>query len=102
MSPKGTDERYQEWLERMEVPIVAQTSIEAFQDYLRNEFGITGDAQISALWSTIGTKDTYMEHGIHAVIIDYPWGREVRYGIQGMPGLWGWESLQEIIENEEW
>jgi len=42
------------------------------------------------------------EHGIHGVTIHYPWGVEVRYGIQGLPGLWGLDKVREIMEEEEW
>ena len=86
----------------MEIPIEATTSIATLQEYLRDEFGITGDLQIEALWGATGVKDLYSEHGVRAVLVTYPWGQELRYGVQGMPGLWGWESVQEIMEGEEW
>jgi hypothetical protein len=95
------EEKYQEWLERLEIPITEQADIERFKEYLRDEFGITGELQIQALWSQVETKTAYTEMGIRAVIVEYPWGKELRYGIQGMPGLWGWASVKEIMEAEE-
>lgn len=102
--PKGirTPEDYEEWLGRLDIPIENTTDIETFQDYLRDELGITGAAQVASLWEAQGKETSYEEHGIHAVRIEYSWGVEVRYGIQGMPGLWGWESVQKIRAGEEW
>lgn len=94
------DERYQEWLERMEIPIENTTNIEIFKDYLRDEFGITDDPRITALWEAVDKTELLSEHGITPIMITYPWGRELRYGVQGMPGLWGWESVQEIMAEE--
>ena len=102
MSPKGPEERYQEWLDRLEIPIENTTDISALQTYLKEEFGITGDAQVAAIWDTLGVSTDYSGHGIHAVTVTYPWGKELRYGVQGMPGLWGWEAIQEIREGEGW
>lgn len=102
MSPKSSEEKYQEWLERLEIPVEETTSIERLKEHLRDEFGITGDLQVEALWSATGMSADLAEHGIRAILITYPWGRELRYGVQGMPGLWGWASIQEIMEEEEW
>jgi hypothetical protein len=100
MSPKSPEERYQEWLDRMEIPIEQQTDIDTLRKYLKDEFGITGDAQVAALWDTIGVSDLLSEYGIHAVTVTYPWGRELRYGVQGLAGLWGWAAVQGIIAAE--
>lgn len=102
MSPIGSDERYQEWLDRLEIPVEDLTNIEDLKDYLKDEFGITGDAQVAALWSATGISADLAIHGIHAVTVTYPWGKELRYGVQGLAGLWGWEAIQEIREGEEW
>jgi hypothetical protein len=102
MSPAVREERYQEWLDRLEIPVENQVDIETLKSYLKDEFGITGDAQVEALWSATEVSADYAEHGIRAVTITYPWGRELRYGVQGMPGLWGWERVQEVRAGEEW
>ena len=98
--PASPEERYQEWLERMEIPIEDQTDIETFKSYLKDEFAITGEAQIGALWGATAISDTLADMGIHAVIVHYSWGNSLRYGVQGMPGLWGWETIQIIMEAE--
>lgn len=100
MSPRSPEERYQEWLDRMEIPLEQQTDIETMRQYLKDEFGIEKETQVQALWSAVEEADELAKHGIHAVTITYPWGRELRFGIQGLPGLWGWKSVQEIIEEE--
>lgn len=101
MSPETSDERYQEWLERMEIPLDQQTDIESMKTYLKDEFNITGEAQVQALWSAVDIQDRLAELGIHAVTVQYPWGAQLRYGVQGMSGLWGWDSVQQIMEAEE-
>lgn len=102
MPPISSDERYQEWLSRLEVPVEATTDIETLKDYLKDELGITGDAQVAALWDATGTKDMLAEFGISPVTVDYVTRgfKELRYAVQGMPGLWGWESVQTIIAAE--
>jgi hypothetical protein len=103
MSPKGMDERYQEWLERMEIPIENTTNIEIFKDYLRDEFGITDDPRITALWDAVDKTADLAEHGIYPVTVNYVTRgfKELRYGVQGLPGLWGWAAVQEIMSEEE-
>jgi hypothetical protein len=95
------DERYQEWLERLEIPLEDLADIESMKTYLKDEFGIDGERQIEALWDTARLSVNYSDMGINTVIVTYPWGRELRYGVQGIPGLWGWESIQEIVSAEE-
>jgi hypothetical protein len=84
----------------MEIPVEDTVDIEHFKDYLRKEFGRDFPARVEALWSAIGTSDTLADFGIHAVTVRYPWGAELRYGVQGLPGLWGWTVVQEIMSAE--
>jgi hypothetical protein len=99
---KSEEQEYEEWLGRLDVPVEKTADIETFQEYLREELGITGDAQIDALWSAVATTDVLAEHGIRGVTVRYPWGTERRYGVQGMPGLWSWESVMRIRSEEGW
>jgi len=101
MSPKHTAEEYGETLVRLDIPIENTVDIKTFKTYLAEELGITNLDFQEALWSEVEFKDKYTEAGIHGVTITYPWGKEVRYGVQGLPGLWGWESVQIILEAEE-
>lgn len=100
MCPETPEEDLIAWLERCEIPIEDQTNIDSFRTYLKDELGITKDTQVEALWSAAKGEDTLAEHGIHAVKITYPWGVEIRYGVQGMAGLWGWAAVSEIMEEE--
>jgi hypothetical protein len=101
MSPKKTAEEYGETLVRLDIPVQNTVDIETFKKYLAEELGITNLDFQEALWGEVDTKDKYTEMGIHGVTITYPWGKEVRYGVQGMPGLWGWDTVQIIMEAEE-
>lgn len=96
-----TDEEIEEWLGRLDIPIEKQTSKEVFREYLKDELGIIGDKQVDALWSGVEIQTDLAEHGIKGVTVPFPWGAERRYGIQGLPGLWGWESVKTIMEEEE-
>jgi len=91
-----------EWLERMDIPIEETTEITRFQEYLKAEFGIVEPSRVEALWGATRTATTLAEAGIRQVTIQYPWGRETRYGVAGMPGLWGWESVRTIMAEEGW
>lgn len=96
------DEKVADWLQRMDIPIEAQVTIEAFKQYLKDEFSWYTDAQTEVLIEAFKAETSVEEHGIRAVTVTYRWGIELRYGVQGMPGLWGWESVQEIREGEGW
>lgn len=100
MSPVSSEERYQEWLDRMDIPIEDLTDIETLRSYLKDEMGITGDAQVQALWEAAGISNQLSTYGIRAVTVTYPWGNELRYGVQGLPGLWSWASVQTIMAEE--
>ena len=102
MSPKKTSEEYGDTLVRLDVPIEEQISKETFIKYLAEELGITNADFQDSLWEETDTLSRMAEYGIHGVTITYPWGVEVRYGVQGMPGLWSLESVREIMEGEEW
>lgn len=96
------EEAYEEWLGRMDINLEDYDTIEQLKDRLTAEIGEPTDAQLEMLWAQKPRTEVYSEHGIRAITIEYPWGTELRYGIQGMPGLWGWSAVQEIREGEEW
>lgn len=102
MSPKKTSEEYGDTLVRLDIPIEEQVSKETFIKYLAEELGITNADFQDSLWEETDTLSRMAEYGIHGLPITYPWGVEVRYGVQGMPGLWSLESVREIMEGEEW
>jgi len=96
----ATQEEYEEWLGRVEEKEELSDQWDLFQSTLRSELYDYNDAQIEKLWELKGVKQDYAEHGIYGINIEYPWGTERRYGVQGMPGLWGWERVQEIMAEE--
>lgn len=106
---RATDEEYEEWLGRLEEEEALPTDWSEFQSVLRGELTWTGgqrldynDTQIAALWEFKGGQPPYAEFGVKQVIVHYPWGTELRYGIQGMPGLWGWETAREVMVESGW
>lgn len=95
-----TEERYLEWLERLEIPVEATVSIEALQAHLKDTLSfIPTPDQLNALWGgTSYEYDVLAPMGIRAVYVTYPWGNEIRFGVKGKPGLWGFESVQGFVE----
>jgi len=102
MCPKKTSEEYEDTLARLDIPVDAQIDKDTFLKYLADELGIKNMDFADSLWEASDTVSDWAEHGIRGVTITYPWGREVRYGVQGMPGLWSWESVKAIEAGEEW
>jgi hypothetical protein len=109
ISTEGTtDEEIEEWLGRLEETEALPSDYETFQRMLKGELqmpdGSTvnyNENQVDALWAAKGVEQNLADMGIHGINIHYPWGVERRYGVQGMSGLWGWESVQTIIAGEQ-
>ena len=102
MAPDETpEEEIADFLARLEAEEQAPDDPEKFKAWLKAQIGEYSEAQHDALWAMRHEEITWEDMGISAVIAHYPWGNELRYGIQGMPGLWGWEAVQEIIAAEE-
>jgi len=102
MSPRSPEERYIDWLNRMDIPIEQQTDIETLRKYLSDEFSITKDAQVTALWGATKVSDLLADYGIYYVGVRENWGINPRFAVQGLAGLWNWESIQGIIAAEEY
>jgi hypothetical protein len=103
----ATQEEYEEWLGRLEEEEPLPSEYDLFQATLRSEIYGFNDAQIDKLWELKGIEADYAEHGIHGLNVTYLEGQPPeyvsrRYGIQGMPGLWGWAMVQEIRYLEGW
>ena len=96
------DEKIADWLQRMDIPVEDRATIEGFKAYLEEQFNWYTDAQREALLGAFKAKTRFEEHGIRGVTMVRYGHVEVRYGIQGMPGLWGWSAVTEIMEEEEW
>jgi len=90
------------WLKRMEEEALAPLEREAFSKWLFDQIGDYSTAQEEGLWAAKGAEEVLGAHNIVVVDITYPWGRETRYVIQGIPGLWGYESMKQVEEAEGW
>jgi hypothetical protein len=101
-SRQATQEEYEEWLGRLEEEEPLPDQWDLFQATLKGELYGFNDTQIEKLWELKGVEADYAEHGIRSLIVKYPWGSEIRYGIQGMSGLWGFDTIQELRSGEDW
>jgi len=98
------DEELEEILGRLDIPIEAEESVEALTEYLATIFDQRTPAQIDAfphiverIWEGLDRTQDMAEQGIRRIQIEYPWGKELRYAIQGLPGLWGYQKMREIL-----
>jgi len=91
-------------LDRLESDYTQARTLEECRNMLKAELGYDRPVLAEAIWSALPTKTTQAEMGIRGVNVKYPWGWEHRYGIQGIPGLWGWAAVSELMEAEagEW
>ena len=89
------EERYIAWLERLEIPTEVTTDYERFSEYLVAEFDFE-ESQIDALWETLEFEmEELYSRGIRPVLVEYPWGSQLRFAIQGRRGLFGWERVKK-------
>ena len=97
----SNEERYLEWLERLEIPIEETATQQRLIDYLVNELNYSDD-QIDALVGTVDFRDIELESvGIHPFTIVFEWGKAIRYGISGLPGSWGFTRMMEIFDRRK-
>jgi hypothetical protein len=98
-------EEYEEWLSRVELSLKEQeidartiTDITEWKSTLEETLGYRPELS-EKLWPYAEQRYGPMaEAGIRAIYITYPWGSVTRYGIKGLPGLWGYESMIEIFK----
>jgi hypothetical protein len=69
---------------------------------LADELGRAPGGLTDAVWSALPTEKLFTDHGIRSVGFKHAWGTESRWGIQGMPGLWSYDVVEAIREEEEW
>ncbi len=90
--------KYQEWLERLEIPVEDTATQETLVKYLIEELGYS-DSQIDAIVGAVDFRDVDLaDVGIHPFTIEFEWGKQIRYGIEGMAGAWGYTRMREIYE----
>ena len=93
---------FEEWLRAKEVPVEDTATRERYLTYLEEELGLRGGSLDVARYTYERDRAKLSEYRIRGLLVRYPWGTQVRYGVQGLPGLWSWESVQRIREAEEW
>ena len=98
MAYKSREERYWEWLERLDVPIEETTTKERFQEWLREQVHPHAyEAAKDILWEYLVERyDELAPMGVRPVVVRYWWGTELRWAIKGYPGLWGYKRMKEI------
>jgi hypothetical protein len=94
------EEELEEFLARLESEERAPDDPEMFKDWLKAQIGDYSDRQHDTLWDMVHKELKELEMGIVPVMVTYPWGEELRFGVAGLSGLWSWESVQQILSEE--
>ena len=84
---------FEDWLERQEIPIEETLTVENYQKYLAEEFGIK-DGSLDVAAGVYETRyAVFPQLEIRPITRHYEFRgepfTETRYGIKGYPGLWG-------------
>ena len=97
-------------LEDLDVPIEETRTRDRLADYMAGNFNLPkgadypSEAQVERLWEAATERyESFAPEGIRAIIIRYETGpragqQEVRYLVEGEPGLWSYESAREWAE----
>lgn len=93
---------FEDWLGRQEIPVEDTITIERYMEFLAIEMGIKGGSLDVAEGVYAERYKGLEEYGIrpierHYMIAGEPFV-ETRYGISGLPGLWGKFRAYEIAE----
>ncbi len=92
------EEKYMEWLERLEISVEDTSTLTKLTDYLVTELGYS-DSQVDAIVGAVDFRDVDLaDVGIHPFTIEFEWGKQIRYGIEGLPGAWGYSKMREVYE----
>ena len=93
---KTKEEKYLEWLERLEIGIEETADIRHFQELLAEEFGFA-PKQIEALTSVVEVKwERMMPQGIRVRLIDFKYYTDLRFAIRGYRGWFSYERMRRI------
>ena len=94
--PKTKEERYLEWLERLEIPLEETVDVKHFQEVLYEEFGF-GAKQVEGLTSVLEMKwERMMPAGIRVRLIDFKYYTDLRFAIRGYRGWFSYERMRRI------
>jgi len=96
---RSKEEKYQEWLERLEIPIEDTTRIDELQEALEEAIGYTpSESQVRALWDTVVSRyEEQAPAGARPIVYHFWWGEQIRWAIKGAPGAWSYERMLEIV-----
>jgi len=89
-------------VDRFETDLRSARTKEELKQMLADELGREPAGLTDALWDLLPTEALYAAHGIRSIGFKHAWGTESRWGIQGMPGLWSYDVVEAIREEEEW
>ena len=90
-------EEIREALERMDIPVTDQTTIEDFQEALADVLRYEPSAlQLRAYWSKgVQAQEQLAELGIRQVQFVQRGRTITRWAWKEAPGLWSWETIAE-------
>jgi len=89
-------EIFQEWLDRLEIPVEETATLERFQRWLETQIEVT-PKRVRGLWEAVRVRyEELAPRGVRPVRARYKWGEVTRWAIRGVPGLWGPEEMVRI------
>jgi len=101
----GTSAReYEEWLERLDVPLYDTVAIDALNRSLvdrfaQDDFPAPTERQVAALWQAAEDKFAWQEAGMKPFLSRTRIGAPLRFGISGLRGAFGLPSAQRIFRD---
>jgi len=86
-----------EALERMDIPVTDQTTIDDFQAALAEELGYDpSQLQMTAFYGKgVAAQEQLAELGIRQIQFVQRGATVIRYAWKEAPGLWGWQTIAE-------
>jgi len=85
-----------EILDALDIPIEETATYERFKEYIERELG-PSEPRVQAIWTAVEQRfEELAPKGVRPVVVEYKWGRVLRWAIRGYPGLWGTERMIEI------
>ena len=108
--PQTPFEELEIFLSQLDMPPEGWRDKEQLREALREALKYEpSDLQVESLWEVWETQrktkwdDIYLEaHGVKRVPVHYSWGRQTRYAIQGLRGLFGKDFVERLREEEGW
>lgn len=98
MARHKTTLEYLEVLERFDMPLEVSFDRKDFDKWVRDTFEKFAPKDTEAFWQTNLFRWTELApKGITPVLVRYPWGEQLRFGVKGKPGLWGADKIAEMF-----